>query len=101
MIDNLSIAVYEYNIARNMLSSISVDEILLPTYMDVSTNFRGLSLRVEMASRLKHMNSVLFALKWRPNASPLLLLALGLAAEIQLGQLYLPEALGHLHHLRL
>ena len=48
---------------RCMLTSLSIDEILLPRYVNLSTNFRGLPLRVEMApSHLKHIYSVLFAL---------------------------------------
>ena len=42
MIDNLSIAV-------RMLTSLSIDEILLPRYVNWSTNFRVLPLRMEMA----------------------------------------------------
>ena len=34
---------------RRMLRSLSVDEILLPTYVNLSTNFRGLTLRMDMA----------------------------------------------------
>ena len=37
MIDNLSIVVHAC--ARRMLTSFSVDEILLPTYVNFSTNF--------------------------------------------------------------
>ena len=63
MIDNLSIAVYAF--PRCMLTSFSVDEILLPWYVNLSTYFRGLLHKVEMASsRLKHMNSALFAFTW-------------------------------------
>ena len=58
-IDNLWIAFHAF--ARCMLTSFSVDEMLLPRYVNWSTNFRGLLHRVEMASScLKHMNSVLF-----------------------------------------
>ena len=45
MIDNLYIAVYVFG--RRILISLSV---LLPRYVNLSTNFRGLSLKVEMAS---------------------------------------------------
>ena len=47
MIDNLSVAFQAF--ARHMLTSLSVDEMLPPTYVNSSTNFRGLSLRVEVA----------------------------------------------------
>ena len=59
-IDYLSIAVHIFT--RQMLISLSVDEILLPRYLNLSTNFRGLPLRVEkVSSRLKHVYYVLFA----------------------------------------
>ena len=60
MIDNLPIAFHVF--ARHMLPSLSVDEILLPSYVNWCTNFRGLSLTLKMVPFcLKHMNSVLFA----------------------------------------
>ena len=60
MINNLSIVVHTF--ARHMLTSLSVDEILLPRYVNLSSNFRGLLLKVEMAPcHLKHTNSLLFA----------------------------------------
>ena len=44
-----------------------LDEILLPVYVNLSTNFKGLLLNVKMASpHLKHMNSILFVFKWKP-----------------------------------
>ena len=53
MIDNLSIVVNAFSM--HMLTSLSVVR-----YINWSTNFRGLPLKVEMAtSDLKHMNSVL------------------------------------------
>ena len=57
MIDNLFIVVHTFT--RHMLTSLSVNEILLPKYVNLSNNFRGLPLKVEMAPHLKHMNSVL------------------------------------------
>ena len=45
MIDSLSIAVHAF--ARNILISLSVDETLLPRYVNLSTNFRELPFRVE------------------------------------------------------
>ena len=52
MIVNLSIIVHSF--ARRVLTSIAVDEILLPGYVNLSTNLRGLPFRMEMAPRLKH-----------------------------------------------
>ena len=61
MIDNLSIAVHTF--AVHMLTLLSVDEILLPKYVNRPTNFRSLSLKLVMApSYLKHVIFVLFAL---------------------------------------
>ena len=61
MLDNITIAVHV--IARLILTSLSVDEKLLPRYVNLFTNFRGLSLTVKMApSGLKHMYCVLFFL---------------------------------------
>ena len=60
MIGNLSMAGHAFT--RHMLTSISIDKILLPEYMNGSTNFTGFLLRVEMAPFcLKHKYSVLFA----------------------------------------
>ena len=53
MIDNLLITVHAF--AWNMLTSLSVDEILLPRYVNLSTNFSGLLLIMEMTPRLKHI----------------------------------------------
>ena len=47
MIDNLSIAVHAF--ARRILMSFSVDETLLPRYMNLSTNFMEPPFRVEMS----------------------------------------------------
>ena len=63
MIDNLSVAVNSF--LRRILTSLSVDEILLPGYELVnqfySNNFRGSSLNVEMAPfSVKHMNCFFF-----------------------------------------
>ena len=41
MVDKLSIALYA--LSMRILISFSVDEILLPTYMNWSTNFRALT----------------------------------------------------------
>ena len=54
-IDNLLIAVHTFSM--RMLPSFSVDEILLLRYVNWSSNFRGLPLKVKMAlSWLNHMN---------------------------------------------
>ena len=75
MINNLLLTVNDF--ARGMVTSLSVDEILLLRYMNLSTNFLGQPLRAEMASCFKHMSSILFAFTW------LLLLALGYDVGIQ------------------
>ena len=55
----LLIVVHDFSM--RMLTSLSVDEILLPRYVNWSINFKGLPFKEEMApSYLKHMNSVLF-----------------------------------------
>ena len=60
MIDNVSVALH--NFAWRILTSLSVDEILLPRHVNWSTNFKNLPFKDEMApSHLKHIDSVLFA----------------------------------------
>ena len=45
----------------HMMTSLSVDEILLPIYMNRSTNFKGLPFNEEMVPSLfKYMKTVLF-----------------------------------------
>ena len=57
IINKLLIAVHAF--ARRILTSLSVDEILLSRYVNLSTNFRGLLFRAKMApSHLKYMYSV-------------------------------------------
>ena len=46
MIENKSIE--EYGFPMRIIASISVDEILLPRYLNWSFNFRGLPVEVEM-----------------------------------------------------
>ena len=59
VIDNMFIAVHTFSMY--MLTSLSVDETLLPCYEKWSTSFRILPFNVEMApSCLEHMNSVFF-----------------------------------------
>ena len=60
MIDSLSFAVHALSV--RMLTSLSIDEILLPSYVNWSTDFSGLLREVEIGPcYLKYMNSVLFA----------------------------------------
>ena len=88
MIDNLSIAVNAFD--RCILTSLSVDEILLPRYGNLFTNFRGQPLKVEVApSRSKLMYSALFAS----------LFALYYVLGIRLEQVYLLDAVDHLQSL--
>ena len=62
---NLLIAVRA--LSMHLLMLLSVDEILLPRYVNWCTNFRGLPFQEEIAlSWLKHMNSVLSEFTWRP-----------------------------------
>ena len=59
MINNLSGVVKV--LPMHMLTSLSVNEILLPRCVKWSTDFRGLAFNVEMApSFLNYMNSVLY-----------------------------------------
>ena len=67
MIENLSIAVHAF--ARCILTSFSVDETLLPRYVDLSTNFRAPPFRPGMSPWLKQKYSVLSAFTWRPMPS--------------------------------
>ena len=48
MIDNQSIAVHTFT--KHILTSLLVDEILLPRYVSLSTNFRDLPLRYKVYS---------------------------------------------------
>ena len=58
-IDSLSIAFHAF--ARCISTSLSVDDILLPRYVNWFTDFRGLPLRLEIAPFcLKYMKSVCF-----------------------------------------
>ena len=64
IIDNLSIA--DHAFIRCILMTFSVDETLLPRYVNLSSNFWELPFRVEMSSfLLKHIHSVLSVFKWR------------------------------------
>ena len=57
MIINLSIVVHAF--PMHMMTLLSVDEILLPRYVNCSTNFRGWSLKMKMVLFFKNMTSVL------------------------------------------
>ena len=60
MINNLLIVFHTF--VTLMLTSFSEDEIWLPRYVNLWTNFRGKPLRVEMPpSNFKYVNSVLFS----------------------------------------
>ena len=85
MIDNLSIAVQV--LPMRLLTSLSVDEILLPAYMNWFTNFCSLPINEEMApSWLNKKNSF-----WSEFSRDqcLLLPAPGYVAQIRLDQIYL------------
>ena len=65
MTNSLLIAVQAW--VSHVLISFSVDEILLPRSVNLSTSFRDLPFSVKMLPLwLKHMNSVLSALTWKP-----------------------------------
>ena len=65
IIDNLSIAVHTF--VSRVSMSFSVDETLLPKYVNLSTSFREVPLSREMSPVwVKHIYSVLCALTWRP-----------------------------------
>ena len=65
MTDNLFVASHAFPI--HALISLSVDEILLPRYVNCSTDLRGLPSSVEMFPFfLKHMNPVLSEFTLRP-----------------------------------
>ena len=76
IINSISIVVYVF--ARHILTSLSVDEIRLTRYVNLSTNFRRPSFRMEMApSRLRHMFSVYFyCIHMKTNVSSCLLQAM-------------------------
>ena len=60
MIDDLSIAVHTF--VKHMFMSLSVDEMLLLRYVNLSMNFKGLPLKDEMVPFcLKYINSILSA----------------------------------------
>ena len=64
MIKSLLIAVHVF--ARHILISLSVDEMLLPRYVNLTTDFREPPFREEMApSGLKLMYSVWSTFTWR------------------------------------
>ena len=89
MIDNLSITVHAF--PMSMLTWLSVEEILLPRYLNLSTNFRGVSFNVEMAHHLIQNTRTLFYLSSRRDQC-FLLPAPGSTVEIQLGHVYFIRA---------
>ena len=89
LIDNQSIAFHAF--IRHMITSLSVDEMSLPRYGNWSTNFRGLALKVKMASScLKHKQFYLCSCR----GQCLLLIAPGYVIWIQFGLLYLQSFCG-------
>ena len=80
--DDLLVTVHTFT--RHMLTSLSVDEMLLSRYFNLSTNFRSLPLKLDMALSCLRSHS-------------LQLLAPGNAVGIRLGHEYLREVLDHLH----
>ena len=63
MINNLAIAVNAF--ARCMFTSLYVDEVSLPMYVNLFTNFRGRLFWMEMVLSLLNLKpSVLFAFTW-------------------------------------
>ena len=81
-IDNLPIVAQAF--ARRMLTILSVDEILLSRHVNLSTNFRGLLMKVEMSLHSR-------------SGQCLSLLTASYAAEIRLRKVYLWEMLECLH----
>ena len=91
MIGNMSMTVHAF--VMYMLTLLSVEEILLPNYVNWSTNFRGLPLKSAISpSRLKHMNTFFIFIYVETNTP-------GYAVGILLRQVYLKEALDHLRSL--
>ena len=91
MINDLSIAFHTF--ARHMMTLISVDEMLLPRYVNCSTIFRSLSLRMAMASFLFKTHVLCFICIHIEACCRLL--------GIMFGLVYLQGALGHHHSLYL
>ena len=54
MVDNLLITFHA--VAMRMLISLSVDKILLPMYVNLSTSFKGPPFEIEIAPCLKRLN---------------------------------------------
>ena len=63
MINNMSMAVHAFS--RRMMSSLSVDKILLSRYMNKSNNFRGLPLKIEIALFFFKNHELLFAFPYK------------------------------------
>ena len=90
IIDNLSIVVHTFS--RCMLTSLTVDEILLPRYVNFSIN-------LNMGMALSCLKSIFYLHSCR--AQCFLLLAPGYAIRILFGLVYLQETLDCLHSLLL
>ena len=59
--------IVDHGFPMRALTSLSVDEIVLPRYLDCSTEFRSLPSRAKMFPLfLKDMNSVLSEFTYRP-----------------------------------
>ena len=96
MIDNQSIVFRAF--ARRMLTSFSVDEIMLLRYVNWSINIKGLRLDQDSTCVLNKMMLCLNCIHIEANASCCLL---HYAVRILLGLVYLQEALDSLHSLHL
>ena len=97
IINNLSVVFHDF--ARRLLTSFSVDMILLLRYENWSTNFRDLQLTVNVAPFcLKHIYAVLF-LFMHVTMPPQQ--ALGYEEGIIFEQVYIQIGLYHLHRLNL
>ena len=92
MIDNLSIEVSAF--ASCVLMSFSVDEMLLPRYVNLSTRFREPPFSVGMSPFLLNSCTPFFLHSHVGQCHTLP--ALDYASRIQLRSVYLPEALCHL-----
>ena len=74
MIDYLSIAVYTF--AMLMLTQLSIDELLLPSYVSLTTNLGGLPLNVETALSYLKLINCFISVHVKANASNYLLLGM-------------------------
>ena len=90
MINNRSEAVHAF--VRRMLKSLSADKILLPMYVFWLTNFRGMSLKLEMTLLyLKHKNSVSYTFTQRTIPTDVC------SALCSRDSVWMQEVIDHLH----